>query len=601
MAIPAQPTVPRRDPRDQFALLPGPLQAFLRSQSCFEDLVALYRKHGLTETEMNAVVDLIGDIDFRYRPFSDLLSALTDEIKMPLARAKAFALDVAGRHFLPIADLIESDVWNTIKTWGGNPATFPAKKIETTKTTARALVDEAIGKLRAGLSPRTQERLRYVLLSRIQGVRNDVEAKEMLTRDEKVGGTALPPSIADDLLDELRRKLATAQIVTEMPLEQQTEEHKNVRTEELNQPATLPPKPSSKPVAPPVPPKPRPSLSEALPAALKFAGPDFEIPGMPRPKDNEEIATIRAELAERIPTNDSVARTRAASVASIVRASNLTFSDPLLSERFKRVVEARLRDIRDTLETKNLLMKTIAAGGLGITSLEAELATNLIEAEYQALTGLATATKRRESSQFEASAKLTTQARDAARATLEAANREDRFYKIAEKSKKLQEAEVLLPTSIAPSTEHLVPSVVVPKAPVREVVLSPASVSPSQSGKPLVEDVKVVRKIAGPIDELATMTIVEFRRLSKDPREAALKIRDKVELLKEEGFERYLAAVRAWQSSEPNRMYLGLTREALGKNTSVPTLIQEKLQTTQTTLTLDEFHAILSLNGQLQM
>lgn len=314
---------------------------------------------------------------------------------------------------------------------------------------------------------------------------------------------------------------------------------------------------------------------------------------------------MRVELAERIPKeNELTARKRTASVENIVRTSGLIL-EPALTERFKRIVEARLRDIRDAFETKRLLKEAVATGGLALAQEAALRASNLIEAEYRALLGQSVAEKKREAITFESETLQAITAREVIKSAAEAQAAEDRFHKIARKSKQLEEREVLLPP-VTPShtSAPLVVQPPKPSAPPRPAlkpILSPASVALPRDTKPKMEDVKVVRMVAGPIDELATMSIVEFRRLSRDPREATLKIRDKIELLKEEGFERYLAAVRAWQSSEPNRAYLALTREALGASTTVPDLIREKSQAAQATLTLDEFHAILTLNGQLQL
>ena len=96
------------------------------------------------------------------------------------------------------------------------------------------------------------------------------------------------------------------------------------------------------------------------------------------------------------------------------------------------------------------------------------------------------------------------------------------------------------------------------------------------------------------------MTIIEFRRMSKDPKEATLKIRDKIELLKEEGYEKYAQGIRAWQESAPNRLYLELSRRALESGNPVPTIIEEQTKSGAPTLTLPEFQAILMLNSQLR-
>lgn len=591
-----------RNPLAQLDALPGPLRTFLLSRSASEDLRVIYKKYQFPTNTLDAIVDLIGDIDFGYLPFSELLLALVDDVGLPEAQAKQFAIDLAGLRYLPVAELLGANVREAIKSWGGDPKKFPVKKVEAQKMTAQMLVRDLLASSKEPLDTRLKERLQFVLLSRISGVRDDTETRDILTRSQKVGGVELAATQAEELLDQLKRKLASAQIVAEMPAAPPSS---TVPSTQNLVPSTPPrPAPRAAPSAT-VAPKPRPSLSEALPAAQKFAGPDFQIPEAKPQKDEEEIESMRAKLAERIPKESELAaRKRTASVESTVRTSGLTL-DPALTERFKRIVDARLRDIRDALETKRLLAQSMETGGLALSAGVASRVTNLMEAEYRALTGQGAADKQREARALESTIQQAAEAREAMRTASAAQAAEARFYKIAEKSQKLQEQEVLLPSTtptIQPPTSDLQrPTSNVGKKPILKAILSQASVTTPPESKPKMEDVKVVRTVSGPIDELAAMTIVEFRRLSKDPREATLKIRDKIELLKEEGFDRYLAAVRAWQSSLPNRAYLALTREALGSNTTVPALIREKTQATQPTLTLDEFHAILALNSQLQL
>lgn len=97
------------------------------------------------------------------------------------------------------------------------------------------------------------------------------------------------------------------------------------------------------------------------------------------------------------------------------------------------------------------------------------------------------------------------------------------------------------------------------------------------------------------------MTIVAFRRLSQYPKERTLKIHDKIELLKGESYENYVAGVRGWQESEPNRLYLEISRAALNTGATVPELLKSRAAANVPTLSLEEFQAILQLNSQLKL
>ncbi len=95
------------------------------------------------------------------------------------------------------------------------------------------------------------------------------------------------------------------------------------------------------------------------------------------------------------------------------------------------------------------------------------------------------------------------------------------------------------------------------------------------------------------------MSIVDFRRLSKTPKEATLKIKDKIDLLAEESFERKTEGIKAWQASEANRTYLSMLRTSL-EGEPLPQVIAKLQNANQPVLTKEEFDAIMELNRDLR-
>ena len=65
-------------------------------------------------------------------------------------------------------------------------------------------------------------------------------------------------------------------------------------------------------------------------------------------------------------------------------------------------------------------------------------------------------------------------------------------------------------------------------------------------------------KLTGPVEELRAITLVDFRRLSRDPSEAAMKIKDKIDLLTGESFEKRSAGIAAWTASERTAAQYGV-------------------------------------------
>ena len=118
--------------------------------------------------------------------------------------------------------------------------------------------------------------------------------------------------------------------------------------------------------------------------------------------------------------------------------------------------------------------------------------------------------------------------------------------------------------------------------------------------KPRIDDVaRPAARLTGPIQELQNMSLPEFRRLSKDPDEAARKILEKIETLAKESFERRAEGVQSWQSCALQRSYVSLVGAAFAAGKPVGVLAEEKHAADANILSPAEISSILSLNSQL--
>src|SRR5690606_26031994 len=112
--------------------------------------------------------------------------------------------------------------------------------------------------------------------------------------------------------------------------------------------------------------------------------------------------------------------------------------------------------------------------------------------------------------------------------------------------------------------------------------------------RPLVSDVSYAPKLIGPVEELRSLTLKDFRRLSKEPKEAALKIKDKIDLLEEQSFTLKTQGVEAWQGSEVNRLYLDVLRRSL-EGRPVGEVIADMTASGGPAITQAEFEAVMDL------
>ena len=164
-----------------------------------------------------------------------------------------------------------------------------------------------------------------------------------------------------------------------------------------------------------------------------------------------------------------------------------------------------------------------------------------------------------------------------------------------------------LPTVLfeKPSKPKL-PDLPTPPLPKKPVAPLPAKVLVSLSTTPLppkppgkVTDIKPVPKLIGPLEELKSLTLVDFRRLGTSPEEATAKVVAKITFLKQESIMRGTSAVDAWRSSPLNQLYLQVLNEALIGGVS-PETVLTRSQGGTSVLTLNEFHAIMELNKKLR-
>ena len=118
--------------------------------------------------------------------------------------------------------------------------------------------------------------------------------------------------------------------------------------------------------------------------------------------------------------------------------------------------------------------------------------------------------------------------------------------------------------------------------------------------KPVMTDVKSsVSTATGPVEELRTTSLEDFRRLSKDPKEAILKIRDKIDLLGEESFTKRSQGIAAWNQSSVYRLYMEMMGEALQGKT-LEEVMTSRQAGKRPCLTKEEIDALIRLGVALR-
>jgi hypothetical protein len=255
---------------------------------------------------------------------------------------------------------------------------------------------------------------------------------------------------------------------------------------------------------------------------------------------------------------------------------NINLSKPLeehLATRLRNLISSRLRDVRNREQVLAVLMREEKVGGMGLDAAEAERIQNVIEATYK---------DKRMVVEEEAKQKIVVVQEEQKKKMEERKQRESQEHALWYRQKVLA----------SKGDEAL-----------RQIIAEGARKAPTtapNAPRPSVDGITGGTKLSSLADELRQMDIEAYRRLSRNPEQAALRVLDKLESLKREGFERWTEGVEAWRSSVLQQQYLRLITESFASGKPVSELVEEKRKTDPNLPTAEELGSIIALNGKIQ-
>lgn len=316
------------------------------------------------------------------------------------------------------------------------------------------------------------------------------------------------------------------------------------------------------------------------------------------PEDEAEIS----ELAKKIDLAEKTALPAAMieeKLGEIIKRARINFGSTGLADRFRQILKTYLRSIRNRLETKATLIKSFASGGLSFDENSAEqvmsLADKVMRAKAAGQDAPRPKVKLPETAASQQIAKPSI-ARDAPYAFPKPEKASPRLP--AGRAEKIKNDLQRLDTGHelpAPSVKRAEPA---PVSPLIRRRFEAENLSAGQKAR--IEDVKYVPRVMSPLDELKYLDLASFRRLDKEPARMAEKIRNKINLLEDDGYARRLEGIKAWRYSPLNKLYLAIGQSSIGENRPVDVIIEEKKIRGEECLTSDEFKAIMDLNKSLR-
>lgn len=472
-----------------------------------------------------------------------------------LEMARALWQDFCG----PI-EWLWSDFAARLNKLGEKIAASSLPKIGQPKITFAVAVDQLI-KL-AGAGANQNESLRRFLLTILQGKNFDEDAVfEELSAAPASGGFGLAEEIADTILFELRNYVAAFDLQLADP--------------------------------------------ETLPKNILNADEQNHV--------ENKIAPASAAAAQTTTAQQQ------AIIDSVLAAQPLTGYPENIQARWRVIVAARVKGVRDATQTRTLVESTIEFGGLGLNKNDTASCLAILE---KAVAGFEN--KRTEFSVLEKMQSVAAATAHLARdpETAQQANQKelnDRFVSMfgrkaveemrSEARREIQTAAAAHPKehlgvlavetktnlnsksetpAAAPLTAPMAPPAppaplgppkYVPKVPekLKQLIDAENPILPKRVAPPLpttkVGDIKPISHLMGPIDELTTMSIIDWRRLSPDPSVRIQKIRSKIEVIAADGPIEKLKAIEAFEQSEPARVYRDILKQTLLSHKSVPEII----------------------------
>ncbi len=296
-------------------------------------------------------------------------------------------------------------------------------------------------------------------------------------------------------------------------------------------------------------------------------------------------------------------------VDETVAALQLAFADPALSRRLRSVVLSRFKDVRDSIEIREVLRRAPAAGGLGLDGTGLDRAVAVIDRAHQKF--FEAMRQQHDQTYAALSANVGPAAPPKSPPTVPLALT-PLPAKIPPRVAPVPKVSPAAPAiaATAPAAPPVLPKVLPPRLggvvppPVPAVVpLARGAGAPvAAQGEPqraATPPVKYRPQLVGPLEELKEMTIVDFRRLDADPRQATARIAEKIALLEQQSFAHKAAAITAWRQGEVFTRYTELAGIAMADKRPIAQVIASRPAHDQTP-TVAEFEAIADFNRTLR-
>jgi hypothetical protein len=393
-------------------------------------------------------------------------------------------------------------------------------------------------------------------------------------------------------------------------------------------PKNLPIAPVSMSETPPMPKVPAPSIRSTAPQPMTTSDLDRTLPiSKPTTSPMMAPATPIGPVSPTTQYSDEDAKEIESQVARLKQLSNinpnqdfdtiarrtlteqnLAYSDELLDRRAVAIIKARLKGVRSTDETQEILTRDAKIGGLG---LDLEIAKNVATAADKYAQELKAKGMVREPEAMPPPPpvpipKISQERPEPKPLFRREGTTVSPVIPVGVTDAPRASRPIVRPVDIpapapAPTPVKTVPVMVTPKPSAIQAMSAP-TMSSKQRGvdRPTTADVvRPMTRALGPAEEMRSMTLIEFRRLGQGAGESAQRLLDKFKHLQKESFAVWAEAVAGWRQSDVYQLYLQMGRDSMEKGIPMSQVIADRGRQGQPYLSEHEFTILADLNRHL--
>ncbi len=573
--------------------LPMEVSDYLWSEEVFDAYEALLQANGidpLLGIKLSNIVNDLVEKEIAQEVFVEKIQGLGIDPQL----SKKIAVEVITNVLVNVRKHLPFDLDALATLWGVGefPEGIEVEVAEPEKETPQEYIHNFVVQVPDITDARMAHRLESILLDYLVGKTERGSAKEHLMRPAKINGLDLSEEGSEALLAALDVDRVEKGFEVEVPAVPEVVEEVVEQVVDTVADSEIPNQVKDEVVDKKI----ASSVNKELPSrndgAVMFSD-----------QDHKEIEQIKEDKSHIVKMSAPV------SVESITESicenEAFKFDDQLLQDRCKKIVESRVREVRDARTIRGAIEKPVDKGGLGVTGRRLADIMEALEsyvAAYEATQEGKMAVRKQEHVEGRIAARETGGDQAARQEQLLTKRYADLTGKIpAEHIEPLSPGVSRTSVAVSAHQEMLQSEGKINTDRIKAALENAKKPAVQPHGTPSMKEISFEKRLSGPVDELRSLNLIDFRRLSSDPKQAATKLKDKVDLIEDQqGHAEKVEAIDAWRSSPLYQLYVSVTRDAVLAGMPVTQILAQHREKGEDTLSDEELSAVMQVNAELR-